>query len=174
MAKSICSLFYQIDSFDMFRSKEGLEWVKNSKDRLCFKVYPYNVKAVLTDDYSLYVSYNAGFYVIPVEKKPCNYGGFYYFFHCPACNARMRKLYCINGLYLCRYCAKLGYYSQCLNRKDRLLYMAEKIEKYLTNRAGTLNCKPPWMKQYTFQRILNRYIAYEEEHFFAVRQGILF
>lgn len=127
MAKRLCSWFDVIDSFEMFKYKEGLEWVKASKDRLCFEVPQYNLKARLTNNFSFNVSCDAGSYMIPTEKKPCNYGGFYHFFRCPQCDKRMRKLYCVQGLYQCRKCASLGYYSQRLRPSQRCSYMQFKI-----------------------------------------------
>jgi hypothetical protein len=170
-AKSLCSWFDEIDSFDMFKYKEGLESVRNSEDRLCFEIFQYNVKARLMDDYSLSVSCDDGSYVILVEKRSCNYGGYYHFFHCPTCNMRMRKLYCIKGVYLCRKCAKLGYYTQRLNRPERLLHMGRKIEKHLNERAGALDSKPPWMKQHTFQKLRKRYVDYDEKRFYDSRKA---
>ncbi|MDR3549989.1 MAG: hypothetical protein P4L31_01120 [Candidatus Babeliales bacterium] len=165
--KSLCSWFDEIDSFNMFKYKEGLEWVKNSSDRICFEIFRYKLKARLMDDYSLQVSCDAGHYTISVEKKPCNFGGSYYFFHCPACKTRMRKLYCINGVYLCRKCANLGYHSQRLNPSLRCLYMGSKVKEFLKNRAGALDRKPPWQKQHTFQKLRKKYLDYDERHFYA-------
>lgn len=148
--KKLCSSLAVIDSFEMFKYKEGLEWVRSSKDRICFKVFQNNVIAKLMDDYSLNVSYDRGSYIISAEKKTCNFGGHYYFFHCPQCDKRMRKLYLFEGKYLCRKCANLGYYSQRLRPSERNAYMSYKIKDFLKDRAGSLDQKPPWMKQHTF------------------------
>jgi len=171
-AKSACFWFTEIDSFEMFKYKEGLEWVRNSQSRVCFEMPQYKLKAMLMDDNSLNVSYEGGSYLIPVEKKSCNYGGFYNFFHCPQCDSRMRKLYFLQGKYLCRKCANLGYYSQRLRPSERHLYMQMKIEKDLKNHAGSLDKKPPWKKLHTFQKIRKKYLDYDEKRFHAIHKEL--
>ena len=173
IAKGLCVRFAEIDSFEMIKYKEGLEWVRSSKDRLCFQTFEHNLRATLMDDDSLSVSYDAGSYIIPVEKKPCNYGGFYRFFHCPQCDKRMRKLYLLEGKYLCRKCANLGYYSQRLRPSQRCLYMCVKVEDSLHNMAGSLDRKPPWKKQRTLQRLRKKYLDYSEKHFYAFRKELV-
>ncbi|MDR3549934.1 MAG: hypothetical protein P4L31_00845 [Candidatus Babeliales bacterium] len=170
--KKLCSWFDEIDSFNMFKYKEGLEWVRNSADRICFEIFQYKLKARLMDDYSLDVSYDNGTYIITIEQKPCNFGGSYYFFHCPSCKVRMRKLYCVDGVYLCRKCANLGYYSQRLNPAERFQHMGMKIRDALNNRAGSLDRKPPWQKQHTFQKLRKKYLDYDEKRFYSQYNGL--
>ncbi|MBY0110001.1 MAG: hypothetical protein K2X90_02715 [Candidatus Babeliaceae bacterium] len=170
---TFCSFLDEIDSFSMFKNKEGIEWVRRSPNRLMFEVFnPYKLKAVLLEDDSIRVTYSAGSYTIPVERKPCNYGGSYYFFHCPLCDKRMRKLYCLNGQYQCRTCANLGYYTQRLRPSERYLHMSIKIEDYLKNHAGTLKNKPPWMKRRTFNELRRKYVAYDEKRFYAINDEL--
>ncbi len=162
--KSLCSwaCFEEIDSFAMFKNKELVRLVKESKDRVCLIIFKNSLVATLQDDDSLRVCFSGGSYTISVEKRPCHYGGHYYFFHCPACNARMRKLYCIDGVYLCRKCAHLGYFSQRLGPVERHLMASKKIEECLKYRAGSLEQKPVWMKWYTFQRIKAKHHSLEQ------------
>ena len=68
-AKELCSWYSTINSFDLFKSKQGIEAVRNSKDQISFEIPQYKLKAVLMNDDSLQVTYNDGSYVIPVEKK---------------------------------------------------------------------------------------------------------
>ena len=164
-AKSLCTRFIEIDSFAMFKNKQGLALVRSSQDRVSFEVPRYQLRAILMPDDSFNVSYVGGSYRIPVEKKPCNYGGFYRFFHCPQCDRRMRKLYLVQGKYLCRKCADLKYYSQRLRPSRRALYMKMKVKDFLKDRAGTLDKKPPWMKMYTLQRLRIKYLKYDEKDF---------
>lgn len=102
--KGLCSWesWNTIDSFEIFnKNSEGLVWVRNSANKVLFEIfYPYKLKACLQADGSLEITSEAGCYIIPMEKKPCNYGGYYYFFHCPNqnCRRRMRKLYCLKGI----------------------------------------------------------------------------
>lgn len=165
--KPLCSSFefLEIDSFDMFRNKEIIHLIKESKDRIALQIPKYNFIATLQDDNSLKVRCNKFSYIIPVEKKPCNYGGFYHFFCCPLCKARMRKLYCIMGLYICRKCAGLGYYSQRLRPSERCLTMSLRVKDCLKNRAGSLKKKPPRMHHSTFQKLKIKYVKYDEQRF---------
>lgn len=167
--KRLCENFWlcEINSFDMFKNKELIQLVRNSPDRISLQVPRYNLTATLMENDSLYVVYNKGSYVIPVERKPCNYGGFYHFFHCPQCDARMRKLYCIDGVYLCRKCAHLGYYSQRLHPSRRYAQMSYKVVNYLKSWGGSLEQKPPMMTQYAFQKLRRKYVKYDEKSFYA-------
>ena len=151
--KALCSSsrFMEIDSFSMFRNKEIIRLIKESKDRTALEIPEYNFMATLQDDNSLKVRCNSGSYTIPVERKSCNYGGYYHFFRCPACMARMRKLYCIGGIYVCRKCAGLGYYSQRLRPSERYKMKSYHIEESIKRQGGSLDQKPPWMKKATYQ-----------------------
>lgn len=167
VAKGLCSWsrWNTIDSFEVFsRNIEGLGWVKRSAQKVLFEVfYPYKLKACLREDGGLDITSESGCYEIPVEKKPCNYGGHYYFFRCPntKCSKRMRKLYCIKGIYLCRKCAKLGYFSQKVVSSRRNLEQSWKIEEYLKNRGGLLDKKPRGMHSSTFKRLLKKHDTYK-------------
>ncbi len=163
--KALCSWFSEIDSFEMFKNKEGLEWVRRSQDRVLLEIPRYKFKAMLEENDDIRVVFEQGTYIIPVESKPCNFGGFYRFFHCPQCNSRMRKLYCLQGRYLCRKCAKLSYYSQQLRPLKRTRYMQYKATDYLKNRAGSLEQKPPRMRQHTFQKLRRKYLLYDQRGF---------
>jgi hypothetical protein len=50
-------------------------------------------------------------YVAPLEATPCNYGGVRWWFHCPECDRRVRKLYMPpdGRRFLCRHCHDLTY-----------------------------------------------------------------
>lgn len=161
-AKALCSWFIELDSFNLFKNKQCLDLIKGSNDKTSFEIPRYKLVARLMDNDSLQVNYNDGSYVIVVEKKPCNYGGFYNFFHCPQCDKRMRKLYCVDGKFLCRKCTNLGYGSQRLRASRRCLYMSSKVKDFLKSRAGSLDQKPPWMKKRTFERLKNQYLEYRE------------
>ncbi len=166
--KALCSWrsFNEIDSFEMFKFKEGLEWVRTSPDKLLFEIFsPYKLKAMLLEDDSLQMECEKGIYRIPVEKKPCNYGGYYRFFHCPHCKRRMRKLYCFQGIYLCRKCANLGYWSQRLTPSRRCIDMAHKIENKLEKKGGTIDRKPPRMKHCTFKKLKSKHFDYRHSKY---------
>ena len=172
--KALCSYasLLEIDSFKLFKNTEFIRFIKESIDRICLIIPKYNLFASLQDDNNLRVQFGGGSYVIPVEKKSCNYGGFYHFFRCPSCNMRMRKLYCIKGIYLCRKCAHLGYYSQRLRPPDRCIYMQMKVKEKLENHTGSLEQKPPWMKGQTFQKLRRKYVKYDEKHLQEVNKEL--
>lgn len=174
--KALCNSwhFSEIDSFRMFKNKELIQLIKESSNRTSFEIPSYNLKATLLDNDSLNVTYNNGSYIIPVEKKPCNYGGYYYFFHCPKCKIRMRKLYCMQGEYLCRKCLNLGYLTQRLRTSNRHLIMANKIKMILENKSGSLDRKPPWMKKKTFKNLKDKHFEYYEIKFgMALRNELM-
>ena len=164
-SKSLCSWlnFSDLDSFKLFNNSDFNLWLEESKDRIMFVMPHYKLTIRVQDDNSLSVQSNNGSYTIPVEKKSCNYGGFYYFFHCPKCSSRMRKLYFSKGKYLCRKCANLSYYSQQLRPSMRNWYAGNKIETLLKNKGGSLHLKPQRMTYRTFQRLRIKYVKYDEQ-----------
>lgn len=163
--KAVCSWpsFMEIDSFQMFRNRTLVQLVKESADKLVLTIPQYKLAVKYQSDDNWNVQFDGGSYVIVIEKKSCNYGGFYYFFRCPDCSLRMRKLYCVAGKYLCRKCAKLGYYSQRLRPSEQNLYGQNKVKQSLKSKAGSLDSKPPWMKRKSFQRLRIKYVKYDEQ-----------
>jgi hypothetical protein len=155
----------EIDSFSLFKYKDAVQLVRESSNKIAFEIPLYSLRATLREDDSFHVAFINGEYIIPVEKKPCNFGGFYHFFRCPKCDKRMRKLYCIDGQYQCRKCGNLAYYSQRLRPAERAIYMKIKIKECLENQAGSLNQKPPWMKHHTFQKLRQKYVKHDEQYF---------
>ncbi|MCK4264764.1 hypothetical protein KAW80_00215 [Candidatus Babeliales bacterium] len=104
-SRNLCSDLLQIDSFKFFKENTILN----------FKVSPLEVKAKATPN-NLEVSYrnhkNCS-YSIGVEKLPCNYGGFRYFFKCPLYLKRMQILYLAEqSVFLCGKCLNLTYEIQ--------------------------------------------------------------
>lgn len=172
--KRLCTWgsFAEIDSFSMFKNKELVRLVHESTDRISFEIPRYSLIAELMPNNHLHVTYAGGSYEIPVEAKPCNYGGLYHFFHCPRCQKRMRKLYCDNGRYACRKCLKLGYLSQRLRPYDRYLCMGTKVRDKLRNRAGDIRIKPPRMWARTFRQHQQVYLKYDEKWFHAANQEL--
>lgn len=172
--KPICEAYksLELDSFSMFRNySQQVQLIRESAEKCSLYIPRYDLKAYLQDDDSLLVKYNAGTYIIPVEKKSCFYGGYYYFFHCPRCSKRIRKLYCLDGQYLCRKCGNLGYYSQRLKPTDRfLLQESDKISKRIKDLGGNINSdlKPPRMHKKTFQAYKDRGEYLEAKYKLAV------
>lgn len=157
--KRLCSNFITIDSFEMFKIKEGVKLYMDS-GMVNMYIPQFELKTKLFSD-RINVEFkqqeNLVEYNIPLEKKPCTYGGFKYYFHCPNCNIRFQILYCIKGIFLCRKCANLGYFTQRLNEFDRSFEAGRKIEQKLIDRAGSLKVKPPWQKIKTFHRLRSKY-----------------
>jgi len=165
-AKIICENIHllEIDSFKMYNNYEQVVGVRQSSDQCALRIPQYDLKAYLQDDDSLLVNYQNGSYIIPVERMSCNFGGYYYFFHCPLCNNRMRKLYCLRGQYQCRKCGDLCYYSQLLRPTDRFCIQRINIKNYIKARGGNLEAfekKPPRMHHKTFQKLKDRAKYYE-------------
>lgn len=162
-----CSSFWlcEIDSFKMFNKRIMDLFLKYSQTQILLEIPRYKLTISLQDDNSLNVVYVDGNYIIPTERKSCNFGGFYTFFCCPQCNAGMRKLYCLEGKYICRKCANLGYYSQRLRKSERCARMCYDIQDRLKNQTGSLEKKPPYMSNYTFQKLRIKFVKYNEMQF---------
>ncbi len=145
--KTLCSNDRSIDSFALFKGGE----------RRFFEVPAYQLKAYLKDDHYrvTYGKKNKPSYKIYFEKQLCNYGGYRYFFRCPLCQSRMRKLYFAYGAISCRKCLNLSYYSQRIRPVVRLRMTARAVEDYIKERGGDIELdeKPPRMHEKTFQRL---------------------
>ena len=173
--RTSCSSWHlmELDAFDMYRNyHQQVEAVRATPSKRALHIPMYDFEAFLQDDDSLLVNYNKGSYVIPVERKPCNFGGHYYFFHCPLCDKRMRKLYCLDGQYQCRKCGNLAYYKQRLRSTTRCLLMSGEIDTYVKNRGGDLrwNKKPPRMHKKTFKHLKDRAAYYDAKAMLAMNQ----
>jgi hypothetical protein len=168
--KSLCSHFMAIDSFSMFKFKQSIDACMG---KVVIEARYYGLKAtLLPDHYS--VQYDGGSYRIPIEKQSCNYGGFRYYFHCPKCTRRMRFLYCSDGLFQCRKCLNVGYYSQRLRPSERYLVMTIRIGKYIKLRGGDLDrgIKPFGMHSNRFRRIVGRYRYCEDKSHQAIQREL--
>ncbi len=156
----------EIDSFKMFNNYQQVEAARKTHDKCSLYIPKYDLKAYLQEDDGLLVEYRNGTYVIPVEHKPCNYGGYCYFFNCPLCNKRMRKLYCLDGQYLCRKCGNLAYYTQRLRPAERCMLMGIKLSKHVQNLDGDIgtDLKPPRMHRTTFKAFQKRREYYQARY----------
>jgi hypothetical protein len=156
IARKLCSKMVSIDSFKVFKQGAGMG----------FSVQPLQVKAEPGLDCLkiTYRNHKNSTYNIPIEKQPCNYGGFRYFFRCPLCQNRMRFLYLAqNSVFLCRQCLNLSYETQNLRLTRRNHHMSNKIKKAIKARGGDLDSyqKPPRMHQRTYQLLKSRQFYYE-------------
>jgi len=99
-------------------------------------------------------------YEIPFSLTPAYYGNFRYWFKCPKCNQRRRKLSLIKvddnfPLFLCRKCWNLVYQSQNLTQLDRLIHKKQHLLQSLTHNSEYLPgiTKPKGMHWNTFNQI---------------------
>jgi hypothetical protein len=163
--KTRCSSLLSIDSFAVFKNNHIHS----------FKIPNYQLSALPSKD-GFTVTYGKNkqhSYVIPFEKQSCNYGGFRYYFHCPLCNKRIRKLYFTHGALICRKCLNLGYDSQRLRPSTRNMLLTSKIEKLLKAKGGSLHEKPKYMKRVTFERLIDKHFEYTKKWEDAIRNELL-
>ncbi|MFA6991423.1 MAG: hypothetical protein WC192_05245 [Candidatus Babeliales bacterium] len=167
--KSLCPSYFCLDSFSLFKIKGSFEACIN---KVSLEMPPYKLKATLLyDKYS--VEYSGGKYEIPIEKQSCNYGGSRYFLHCPKCNLRMRFLYCKDGLFACRRCLKIGYFTQRLRPSIRCIIMESKYVNKIKLMGGDNYKKPPRMKSVRYDLLRERCRNYENKFENAVRKELL-
>ena len=98
-------------------------------------------------------------YSIRLDKTPCNYGGYRYWFRCPSCSKRVSVLYCA-GTYVCRHCLNAPYGSQLQQPIDRLFNRADAIRQRLGWQSGIahgIGTKPKGMHHSTYDRLVNEH-----------------
>ena len=96
---------------------------------------------------------------IPLDRTPCNYGGFRWWFLCPHCSRRVAVLYGAGKYFLCRHCHGLTYSSQQESLPDRLLRKDRKIRKRLgggNNLLEPFPFKPKNMHWKTYYRLRDK------------------
>lgn len=111
-------------------------------------------------------------YYIEIDWTPCNYGGQRAWFICPECGDRAGKLYMKQGLFLCRHCQRLNYYSQQISKSDQTLEgIREKIctiQKKLKAKEIDHNChwvpKPKGMHWDRYSRLLQKMRELQIKH----------
>ena len=123
-SKGLCHNYQSLDSLEIFKSESvSFCWIVDEHElngeikEDGFYVFVYDT--FLNSCIGYWMSIKKVLYVIPYEKRQCN--GSYYFF-CPKCNRRMKKLYLKNTRFLCRRCLNLGYHSQTISSSVRKLY----------------------------------------------------
>ena len=98
-------------------------------------------------------------YSIRLDKTPCNYGGYRYWFRCPSCSKRVSVLYCA-GAYVCRGCIGACYGSQLQQPIDRLFSRADAIRQRLGWQSGVahgIGERPKGMHHSTYDRLVNEH-----------------
>ena len=94
-----------------------------------------------------------------LERTPCNFGGYRYWFVCPGrrCGRRVSKLYGLGRYFLCRHCHDLAYASQNEDKVDRLNRKMRKLRTKVRGGDDDLISpfpdKPKGMHWETFLRL---------------------
>ena len=94
-----------------------------------------------------------------LERTPCNFGGYRYWFLCPgrSCGRRVSKLYGLGRYFLCRHCHNLAYASQNEDKVDRLNRKMRKLRAKVGGSYDDLISpfpeKPKGMHWDTFDRL---------------------
>jgi hypothetical protein len=93
---------------------------------------------------------------VQLEWTPCNYGGHRAWFRCPAesCGRRVAILYFV-GVFACRHCHQLAYWSQRCSASQASMRRAQAIRERLGG-SRNMNCpfpaKPKGMHWKTYRR----------------------
>jgi len=96
-------------------------------------------------------------YPVHLEWTPCHYGGHRAWFRCPAdgCGRRVAILY-YAGIFACRRCHQLAYWSQRCSASEGALRRAQAIRERLGG-TGNMYCpfpvKPKGMHWRTYRRL---------------------
>ena len=104
-------------------------------------------------------------YSIRLDKTPCNYGGYRYWFRCPSCSKRVSVLYCA-GTYVCRHYIGANYHSQLQTKTDRIYSKLNALRDRLGWSVGIINgigSKPRYMHHSTYERLINEYERLEQK-----------
>lgn len=94
---------------------------------------------------------------VQIEWTPCNYGGHRAWFRCPAecCGRRVAILYFV-GVFACRRCHQLAYWSQRCSASEAALSLAQAIRERLggsRNMYYPFPSKPRGMHWKTYSRL---------------------
>jgi hypothetical protein len=104
-------------------------------------------------------------YDVHIDRTSCHYGGSRAWFRCPRCSRRCAVLYGLSrrdGYFGCRRCLRLGYASEAEDSLSRLWRKQRKLEAKLNWIDGEIPERQKWMRQRTFDRILERIDAIED------------
>lgn len=117
-------------------------------------------------------------YHVPILSTRPNYGGVKWWFGCPACRRRVRKLYLPPGqrYFACRRCYRLAYEVQRKDAQGRAIEKARKIRLRLGGSRNLLESFPAipkgmWWRTYLRLRTEATAAEWREIGFFSERIG---
>jgi hypothetical protein len=102
-------------------------------------------------------------YHVKLDRTPCHYGGYRYWYLCPHCGKRTSVLYRA-GLYVCRRCIGANYQTQLNQPLDNIRRKMHKVASKLEwHTVGYKEVpKPPkGMHKKTFTRLCGQYQGLE-------------
>jgi hypothetical protein len=117
---------------------------------------------------------------VPIRWTPCRFGGERPWFVCDVhangvyCGRRVAKLYGAGRLFACRHCYHLGYAVQRDGPMDRAHHRLRRLHRKLgadyDGPDGMPPRRPKWMRQRTYDRVVQQIEAGEEhlDHVFMV------
>ena len=114
---------------------------------------------------------NSWSYEISFSLTPAHYGNYRYWFRCPKCNHRRRKLFHVRvddfSLFVCRCCLNLAYQSQNRTQGDQIIHKKWQLIQKLgcTSECILDRDKPKGMHWKTFY-ILREQITWLHERAF--------
>jgi hypothetical protein len=75
---------------------------------------------------------------IDLTTQRCNLSGYRYWFSCPICKGKAGKLYNLNGIFVCRRCGDVTYYSKNWDRHNNSYILNRCIK--MENKLSELSC----------------------------------
>ena len=117
---------------------------------------------------------------VPIRWTPCRFGGERPWFVCDVhangvyCGRQVAKLYGAGRLFACRHCYRLGYAIQRDGPMDRAHHRLRRLHRKLgadyDGPDGMPPRRPKWMRQRTYDRVVQQIEAGEEhlDHVFMV------
>ena len=117
---------------------------------------------------------------VPIRWTPCRLGGERPWFVCSVsangvyCGRQVAKLYGAGRLFACRHCYRLGYRVQRGGPMDRAQHRLRRLHRKLSadydGPDGIPPPRPKWMRQRTYDRVVQQIEAGEEhlDHVFMV------
>lgn len=98
-------------------------------------------------------------YHVKLDRTPCHYDGYRYWYLCPHCGKRTSVLYRA-GLYVCRHCIGANYQTQLNQPLDNIRRKMHKVAsklKWVEVGYKEVPLRPKGMHQKTFDRLHGYY-----------------